>query len=63
MNAIALVIFTIFACFAGCALTEYGCSSRAKKMGLESEWGPVQGCMVKTQKRWLPIEALRDIDP
>ena len=54
----------VIALVGSCAVGSYKCSSRTSMMGLESSWGPIQGCMVKTKKRgWMPIEALREIDP
>ncbi len=62
-EAIIGLVFLLFAIPAGCAFTEWQCTSRAEKMGLKGSWGPAQGCMVQTHKRWLPIESLREIDP
>ncbi len=37
------------------------CSNRAELMGVEYSFATFQGCMVKYQGRWLPIEAIRDV--
>lgn len=36
------------------------CDSRAHRMNLRSDWGPIQGCMVRTPRGWFPIESVRD---
>jgi len=56
------IIFTIVLFFGiiGCTLnndtTDYfQCKTKSKKMGLESDWGPIQGCMVKVDDQWIDI--------
>lgn len=39
------------------------CTSKAKLMKMEHDFGPFQGCMLKTKNGWRPIETLREIDP
>ena len=60
---IAGIVLLLLIAPLSCAWAEFSCSSRAEKMGFKSDWGPMQGCMVKTKDRWLPIESLREIDP
>lgn len=36
------------------------CHSKADKQGLECEWGPIQGCMVKMPDgKWMDYDRLR----
>lgn len=36
------------------------CHSKAEKQGLECEWGPLQGCMVKLPSgKWMDYDRLR----
>ena len=38
------------------------CDSRATKMGMPFSYGLLEGCMVRVEGRWVPIEAYRVID-
>lgn len=38
------------------------CTSRANGLSLESDWGPIQGCLVKVGNRYAPIEYIRITD-
>lgn len=45
------------------ALRAFGCTSRWADSGLQSKWGPIQGCLVKMPDgRWIPDDRVRDID-
>lgn len=54
--AIVLLFCVVF------SIDRYACESRAKGLGLESDWGPVQGCLVKVGNRYAPIEYIRITD-
>ena len=57
---ISAVILTVIVSFA--LITEYiACNSRARSF-TDSEWGPIQGCMVLHNDRWLPLENIRGFD-
>lgn len=58
----SLIAIALIMCGA-CAIDAYSCDSQAVRMKLDSSWGPLQGCMVKTKNGWRPITAIRDIDP
>ena len=38
------------------------CHNRADLMEMPAEWGVLQGCMVKYNGKWLPLNNLRGID-
>lgn len=39
------------------------CSSRWSKSGMMTSWGPVQGCLVKTEgNKWIPEDRVREVD-
>ena len=62
MMLLALALF-FFVIPAVAYLTEgYKCQKRAGLMGLESDYGLLQGCMVRVGHRWAPIEYIRIID-
>lgn len=58
-EAIFSIVLALVCIPAGCALMEYSCGSRAEKMGFRGDWGPIQGCMVKVDRQWIPIESYR----
>ena len=56
LSLILTIIFVLgaYACF------EYSaCHNKAEKQGFKCEWGPLQGCMVKTDNGWMDYERLR----
>lgn len=56
-------LVTCVVCLGGsCAVGNYKCTSRAERMGMKHSWGPIQGCMVKAPRGWMPIEGVRDIE-
>ena len=56
----AIAILVIIGSFA--LITEYiACDSRARSF-TDSEWGPIQGCMVLHNDRWLPLENMGGFD-
>jgi hypothetical protein len=52
-----VVIFLITVGF-----SEYGCDSKAKMMGFKYDYGPIQGCMIKVESKWIPIESYRTLN-
>lgn len=48
----------------GCVwLESAGCASRWEKSGLQSSWGPLKGCQVKSWKgNWIPEDSIRDVE-
>lgn len=63
------IIFSIVLIFGliGCTIDEqstdyFQCKAKAKKMGFESDWGPVQGCMIKVKGQWIDINKYRIAD-
>ncbi|WP_405350511.1 hypothetical protein [Ruminobacter amylophilus] len=62
MDAIEiLVMICSFAAVIGLGLTAgyYECHSKAEKQGYVCEWGPLSGCMVKTEHGWMDYDRLR----
>ena len=45
-----------------CGLGAMSCGSKADKMGMKWDFGPIQGCMVKTPHGWRPLEQYRSFD-
>lgn len=35
------------------------CNSRWAKSGYETSWGPLQGCLIKVDNKWIPDKMLR----
>ncbi len=58
---VASFIAGIVILLACCGFEEFGCSSKAQKMGVESDYGPFQGCMIQVDRRWIPLESYRTI--
>lgn len=60
--SIALWVGTIFTIFIfACGVPLWHCEARAAAMRFESDYGPLQGCMIKVGERWIPIESYRVI--
>ena len=57
--------FWFYVVFLGVALGGYlvfdynQCHTKAKMQGYECEWGPVQGCMVKVDGKWVDYDKWR----
>lgn len=43
----------------GFGASSWGCSSKAAAMGIESSYGPLKGCMIRVDRKWIPIESYR----
>lgn len=54
-GATCILIITV-AVGVGMGLDSAGCASKSRLMGLEYSWGPLQGCMVRHDGRWDPLE-------
>ena len=39
--------------------SSYECHSKAEKQGYECSWGPVQGCMIKVDGKWIDYKKWR----
>lgn len=37
------------------------CRSQADGLGLQHRWGPLMGCLVEEDGRWIPIEQLHQV--
>ena len=54
---ILLVIVGVVIVFGGVTTLDYAsCGSKASAMHVEKTWGPLQGCIVKYQGVYVPIE-------
>jgi hypothetical protein len=60
-QAIFTVVAFFFICAASCGMSELSCDSKASTMGFESNYGPVQGCMIKVKGAWIPVESYRTL--
>lgn len=38
------------------------CKARWRQSGMQTSWGPVQGCLVKVGERWVPDDRVRETD-
>ena len=62
------MVVLFVAAFAVLAALSWGwnaweCSSKARVMGFDSSWGPVQGCAVEYKPgKWIPLERYRAVD-
>lgn len=53
---IAFVFFITLLCWPLLALD---CRVKANVMGLERSYGPIQGCMIKVNGKYIPLESYR----
>lgn len=44
----------------GIAVNSYKCHSRWSDSGMETSFGPVKGCQIKSHDRWIPEESYRE---
>ena len=61
LAGIGLTIILIITTLVGYTLTKYfSCHKKAEMQGLECEWSPLQGCMVKMPRgNWMDYDRLR----
>ncbi|WP_020209000.1 hypothetical protein [Gilvimarinus chinensis] len=57
--AVFIILLVVFALNYG--FGSYKCSAKGKSFD-DSDYGPIQGCMVLHNDRWLPIENIRGFD-
>jgi hypothetical protein len=53
------VLFILFGIWAAWAVENFECSSKAKVMGVEFNYGASSGCMIKKKGQYVPIENYR----
>jgi len=60
----ALVMIALLVITALCLLySSFSCQVKASKMGMNSSWGLLQGCMIEYKpKKWIDIERYRAFD-
>lgn len=57
------LIFALVSLIVWFIASSWSCSSRWADSGLQSSWGPIKGCLVKTASgRWVPDDRVRDVD-
>jgi hypothetical protein len=39
----------------------WSCHSKWSKSGFATSWGPVQGCLIKVNDKWIPEGSYREI--
>lgn len=37
----------------------YSCESKAAEQGLENQWGPFKGCLIKVDGKWIDYDKWR----
>ena len=52
----AILFFSVIALF---TFKSYQCHTKAEMQGYECSWGPVQGCMVKVDGKWVDYDKWR----
>ncbi len=61
-----LVIYTVLlviVLIVSVVFSSWSCGSRWGKSGMQTSWGPIQGCLVQTPNgRWVPDDRVRDSD-
>lgn len=61
VSLLAGLVVVVTAIFAGIyILSDFTCSNQADKMGMRSDYGPLQGCMIEHQPgKWIPLKNYR----
>lgn len=53
-------VVIILACLClNCCSEWYTCDSKATEQGLEHQWGPFKGCLIKVDDRWIDYDKWR----
>lgn len=60
-NVIGIVIFIFLFLGVYCVAPEFACSSKASQMGFKYDYAPFQGCMIKVENKWIPLESYRTL--
>jgi hypothetical protein len=60
MDGVVGVLFMIIVACGYVIFANWSCKAQAHIMGMNSTWGPVQGCMIEVkQGKWAPMERYR----
>lgn len=55
-----ILVLLIVALFVGVELIKWSrCHTKAEMQGYECSWGPIQGCMVKIDGKWVDYDKWR----
>lgn len=58
--SIFATVVLILACLGVSYCSEsYTCDSKASEQGLEHQWGPFKGCLIKVEGRWIDYDKWR----
>lgn len=58
-EAVAWLVVGALCIVGACGVAEYGCYAKSKAMRLPGDYGPMQGCMVQADGKWVPLESYR----
>jgi len=58
MNGYTVIFISVLCTLTVLKIDQHACIAKARSFE-EIEWGPIQGCMVKHNDRWLPLENIR----
>lgn len=61
IELIVLIIFLLIIALPWYFFSKYQCTSRWDKSGYESDFGIVEGCLIKVSDKWIPAENYREI--
>lgn len=58
-QTILFMIGVILLCLLTACFSAYQCRTKAVMQELDWSWGPIQGCMVKQDGKWIDYDRLR----
>lgn len=58
---LSVLIFFAAIAYSGYLVQSYVCASRWEKSGMRTDYGPVQGCLIEHEGRWVPEQNYREI--
>ena len=61
-QAFVSVVMLVLAFVAIYLLSTWSCSAKADAMQLPHDYAVLQGCMIKVEGRWIPLESYRTVD-
>lgn len=61
-SIVGMILAGLLLLFLSYGCEESSCSAKARKMGFHFDYGLMQGCMIRVESQWVPIESYRTVE-